>query len=148
MNPSDLSALRQVAQSSTRYSTATTELSKSIEDLEAFLNELPGKREVLVSSKTQPGLDSLRFGRGRDGRWAIFIVPGLANALVAVFDKPQQKGENLLRNAPVDTKLACAPLLGDLLAALSSSFIDSAVQAESAVAAIRAALNSHGKGGA
>ncbi|MFM9994891.1 MAG: hypothetical protein ACKVU4_03715 [Phycisphaerales bacterium] len=148
MSASPNPLLGKVSQSSTRYAHATTTLSQTIVEVEAFLNTLPGKREVSITRSGEATEDGLSFTRAGGGTWQINYVPPPLAQLVLIASTRRGNGTAPLRDLPVEMKLKAAPLLAPLIQKLADELCAEALRAENAVAAVRAALEPLRKGGA
>ncbi len=148
MSESNTPAMGRVGQDSARYANATTELSKWILHAEEYLNSLPGKREVSIAMGTGMDAGTLKFKRGKDGRWFIFYSCSPMASMLANIGKKDVPEEVRLADAAVNIKLACAPFMEGLLKALCDDLVANAIRAENAVAAMRSVLTARKTGGA
>ena len=141
--------LDHVSASSRRYADATTGLSEMLVELEAFLNSLPGKREVFVrADPSNPHSECLAFRRGKDGRWNILHEPSFTIQVLSI--AASQEAIRPLRDRSVDEKLRLAPLLPRLLEEFIVTMDHEAAVAEQATASVAqliAGLNARKKGG-
>ena len=140
-------AVESVSHAATRYAQSATALSDTIVKLEKFLNELPAKREASACVGNPNNHASISFRRRKDGSWGLYYEPPLTTQLSEVMFGGH-KGITPLRDAPIDAKISVAPLLSELLNAMSADMMQRAVVAESATQQVTSLLTQlSGKGG-